>query len=177
MPSELPPLPETGNGSTNSSIASAVQEAMERSAKVMFLGKMAAVDSLDRNLCIEDAEAKRYGEQFENADVPCGSPDKEDEPMRILAAGNVTVHQNEPAINPDTPATPIPPTAKKHASTFAKVALGSALLASGVGLGAGIPLIIGAFDKADATPAPPAASGYEYLGRVFEPEELVPSDK
>ena len=132
---------------------------MERSVKVKCLAKVAAVDSLDRNLQTEDAEAKRYGEQFENVDKCCGSRDTEDDPMRILSAGNVVVHQHEP------PKASIPPMTSK----LAKLALGGALLASGVGLGAGIPLMMKVFDRAEVAPAPTAAGGYEYLGRVFDP--------
>ena len=136
------------------------------------MGRLAAVESLARNLDCEDSEAKRWGKQFENIDGSCGGsdqPDQESEAMRILAAGDVTVYQNEPP-KPTPPELPVirddqASVKKKPVGALTKLAIGGALLASGAGL-ASAPWLLGAFDKPD----PPAAStGYEYLGRVFDP--------
>lgn len=139
---------------------------MEDNADVTRLARVVGVDSLDRTMENEDAEAKRFGEQYETPDGPGprgGNSDEDDNQMRIVSAGDVTVHQHE---GPEMPSvTPQVPSGKRTGS-LAKLALGGALLASGAGIGAAIPWAMGAFEK---TPPVPADSGYEYLGRVFDP--------
>ena len=121
---------------------------MERKAAVVCLGRLIGVGSLDRNLCTEDAEAKRHGEQFEKLGAPhAGMPEKEDDPMRILAAGDVTVYQNEPPKSePPGPVAAM----KKTVGPIVKAAIAAALLGSGIGAGAAIPWVLGMLN-------PPAA--------------------
>ena len=135
---------------------SAIKEAMERKEGAVNLARLVGVDSLDRNLQAEDAEAKHYGEQFREMDGATGNPETDVDPMRILAAGPVTVYQNEP------PKSELPSpvaTMRKTIGPIAKAALAAALFGSGIGAGAAIPWALGMLN-------PPAAETPDTIGQI-----------
>lgn len=155
MPSEppppAPPPPTTGTSSTDSrdSPKAALQQEMTRNAGVVRLGRMAAVESLGRNLAAEDAAVKRSIERHERelseGDAEQTEPDDN---MRIMAGGDVRVYL--PPADSAPIATPQPRPGR--APTLAKAAIAAALIASGIGAGVGVPWALGMFDQ--QSPAP-----------------------
>jgi len=142
MPFAQQPQTATGNASTTSQeearAAARLQMDMNEEAMaansvskhqdVRRLGMMLGLDSIDRNLQVEDAAAKRHmdaahamltaGEGVNDSD---GDGDNGAEPgaeeMRIVSAGNVTIHAPQPAppleppppIKPPDPVRPVDP--------------------------------------------------------------------
>jgi hypothetical protein len=101
---------------------------------------MAGYESIDRNLQAEDDLVRRHNQQCEaelcDGEVP---DDPGGDEMKITAAGDV--HYNE-----------APKQEAKKSNWMATAALGAALLASGAGAGALVPLAIGAMgDKHETT--------------------------
>ncbi len=115
---------------------------MESNEGVVRLGRMAAVDSLERNLDTEDAAYAQ--EMLDHANpAPAG------EEMRIMAARDVTVYPNPPATPPPLPTS----SPGKATSTLVKAAMVAALVGSGAGAGLAIPWMTSMLEP----PPPPAA--------------------
>lgn len=132
-------------GSQESPAQTSGREAIESSAGLRRLGRMAATESIARNLEHEDAAAERdarlndaelYGEDA----VAAAEPPAEDE-MRIMAARDVHLHEPAPAAE----------SGKRRGGKLMRAAIGAGLLATGIGGGAAIPLLLGALK-----PDPPA---------------------
>jgi len=156
----------------------ALHEGVESSEGLRRLGRMAAIESIDRNLENEDAavdrdarlnDAELYGADAVNAVKP-----PEVDEMRIMAARDVIVHEPTPASPP-----PLPVSAKQPKSKLpllAKAAITAALVGSGVGAGAAIPFLLGLFDKSPPTVVVPAAEQWterrleNYMPPQGEPE-------
>ena len=157
----------------------AIREAMESSAGVTLLGKMAAMRSIHRNLKSEDEAVARNVETHERAlwgDEMADAPEAAGgEEMEVMAGRDVHIHHHsptneapketpQPAVTP-TPAPVVQPIAEKPAagmSTLAKIATGAAL----VGGGALAPLAIGAvadYMKADPAPVVQPATAEEFV--------------
>ena len=137
-----------------------MREAIEGRAGVATLAHMEAVDvigdSLGREERVVAAEQTAiHRELYGDCDVP--KTIAEADPMKFMAAHDNVVNHNYPA-----------PPAKKTAGTLIKAAIGAALLATGVGAGAGIPWLMGAFGGGDKPAAVDTNTQYEL--RLGPPE-------
>lgn len=125
-------------GSSESSERAALQEAIELKEGIVRLGRMAGVESIDRNFATEDAEyerdMRRHGEELAGGD---SEPAETGDEMRIMAARDVYVN---PSPKPNT---------RKATGTLTKVALAVAILGPWAGVGAWV------LGKALSPPPPP----------------------
>lgn len=158
--------------SPESAAATSLHEGVESSEGLRRLGRMAGIDSIDRNLTAEDAAADRiarlndeeiYGKDAVAA-VAAVDPPGDDE-MKIMAARDV--HYHEPPQPEETPATAPATKAERRRPSLLKNAVAIAAVVAGTsGLGAGvaIPWLLGMFDK-----TPPVVEREDrWIERVLE---------
>jgi hypothetical protein len=142
---------------------------------------MIGIDSLDRNLKAEDKAVENNIRQCEaeffdgNAgQSPADNPDGE--PMRIMAAGNVTINQPPQAVQQATQPQSTPAMSSQPAvGVGAKALLAAVLGASGLtgALATGVPWLLGAFDK----PAAVAGTDTDTLTNVEAVQGYKPGDE
>jgi len=116
-----------------------VQEALKRSAGVARTGRIAGVESIARNLDVEDAAYAR-SMRGDSAQAATG------EEMRITAGGDVTVTEGPP---------------KPSSSILTRAAIAAALLGSGAGAGVVVERAIHALSPPEVEAPVDADTRYE----------------
>ena len=150
----------------------ALEKEILKHSRVGLLGKMAGVKSISRNLKSEDRICDRDSERESRAlwggDEGPAAPYSEDDPMDIMAAGNVTYN---------APAAPSPPPpSSKLASTLIPLALGALLATTGIGaIGAALiaPTIIDALKSKPQVNVPPHNHTFQERAKINVGKALV----
>ena len=154
-------MPETATTSaaaetTAPSVPSAPLETpAEKTMRRWYEGKLAERLMQAASMMQDRALMRRGAEKQQNGTLGQADHDPTPDPMNI-SIGDQIIYQQPEATPPATsvPSNPLSASAASQTPLWQKALMAASLIASGAGAGAGIPWLLGAFDKPAATQSP-----------------------